>query len=471
MRTLSLWTVMLVMVLAIHTVSAAVEIIQLPTIAEAGNNLNVRLNLTNADLFGKRNVEVTLRINDGDNYVQTFNIDIDRKSYVILDRSIEIFKDQEPGVYTFYVDVKEPGDTPMYSSKANFKITRPKYDVMLLIDKLHYLELDKSGFNTKAEMQVSNLDMLNIGKDERKYFTLEITNTGEVEIQDIVVYPEGELSMLLKSDSQKLPSLMPYEKYHLPFYIEMGAGTDFSQGVYSLKMNIISKQTETTSTVQFHVFNSKKEKYNYQINDLENRIFVLADDVDNLENASTSTIEILQEKTNQLKDLLNELSIYLEVENYDKIEILFVESNQLIKETESILEYVEKNPVSNIPFYLNLWFYGVIILIIVVTIVGALAVKYWKPICTKTQKGYYYLFNREKWEDIEHRDVISHEKSEAKSDEESKYERLLKMIDDQLDKGLISKNNHQELEKIYKNKLDNLKKEEPTKPENSKKHS
>ncbi len=436
---------------------AAVEIMEAPTELASGDTLYIKLNITNVEGYGKRNVMVTLRIGEGDVYMSTFHVDIDRKSSLVVDKTLEIFKDQEPGLYTIYVDVQETTDAEIHSSKANLRITEPKYDTSLIVSKLKALEYDRSGFDIRSEITISDIpEIIYLGMDERKYFTLTIENSGETELTDIILFPEGKLSMILNSDGRKVAGLMPYESYSLPFFIEVDKNQEIEPGLYSLQLNFISKQTEGEAIVTVQLFNSKRERYNFLINIIENRIIETTERAMSMENVTASTRTQLLSQIQKLEGVLRELSVYFEVGNYEKIQVLFVNSNTLLNEVKAQLDYLEKNPSVEIPFYMKISFYIIVVCAIVLIGVGILAQRNWKTITHNTSMGYFYLFNREKFEEVEHRDVIAEEDKILKSQEEVEYEKLLKIINDQMERGLISKKNHDELKGIYTKKLDGV---------------
>ncbi|MBR9681189.1 MAG: hypothetical protein GOV00_00105 [Candidatus Altiarchaeota archaeon] len=244
-----------------------------------------------------------------------------------VDRSMNIYSNQPLGIYTLNVRMRYSPLQPVLETSRTFQVVEPEEETPPLIPPI--LEPVDAAV---IEVTVNNLfpDELFMSKGAVAYLTVELENTGTVDLSDLTVFFEGVPTSWFEV-IRSIPYLAPRSKGYV--VIRFTVPSDAEARTYVMKMRVIATEVEIEEHYKLTVFKTNIAALQARIDNLNNRISQLEERAGELaaSGADVSRVLALLRKS---RDMISAAEIYL---SEDKT----VDAINTISEIENTLEEVE----------------------------------------------------------------------------------------------------------------------------------
>ncbi len=244
-----------------------------------------------------------------------------------VERYMNIYSDQPLGDYTLHVRVDYSTFQAPIETSRNFKVVEPEEEEEPVVPPI-IAPVEAA----VIELTVDNRfpDELFMSKGSVAYLTIEVENTGNVDLSDITVFFEGVPTSWFEV-IRSIPYLAPRSKGYL--MVRFTVPSDAEARTYVMKMRAISTETETQEYYKLTVFKTNIAALQARIDNLNNRISQLEERAGELA-ASGADVSRALALLRKSREMISAAETYL---SEDKT----VDAISTISDIENTLEEVE----------------------------------------------------------------------------------------------------------------------------------
>jgi len=278
-----------------------------------------------------------------------------------------------------------------------------------------------------------------------KYFNVNVTNKGDMNLNNVSIYIDGEFPQWFEVQTNQTDFLRPNN--NASFLVKLSIPSAAESKAYSFNLYAKSKEIVDSKTFTVRVFKSKSDEMIYQIQKLQ----IEVEDV----KRNVSKVESLGKNVTNIRNVLIEAENYLDaaksyVDNseYEKATNLMISVENSVKEAEFDLTIAPANSlftVSSSGFPIEWLLVPVIAIAILIFFVLRRGKK------DKTAKTSPVV----KIKEI----VLEGKEIKNLENEIKEIENSRNLLEEEYKENLISKESHDELKAKYENRLNELRNE------------
>lgn len=278
-----------------------------------------------------------------------------------------------------------------------------------------------------------------------KYFNIVVTNNGDVNLNNVTIYFDGEFPQWLEVQTENVSSLQP--KSNASFLIKISTPSGIEAGVYQFTLHVKSNEISDSKSFSVRTFKSKSDEMLYQVQMLEFEVEDVKRNATIIGGYGKNVTNIMQ-VLNQAQNYLDVSKDYIDKGDDKKATELMINVENLIKEANYDLS-VAPSKTFIAPSY---DFPPELIVMIASPLAAAISIIYYNK---KSRKKETIVKPIVKIKEIvlEGKDVKNLE-NELKGIENSKN-----LLEEEYKENLISKESYDELNEKYKRRSDELKAE------------
>ncbi|MBR9680980.1 MAG: hypothetical protein GOU98_04110 [Candidatus Altiarchaeota archaeon] len=343
-----------------------------------------------------------------------------------LNRSLNIFSNQLPGNYTLNVLLNYSTVSPPIEVSRTFNVIAATTEG----EPLEILEPVQAAV---IELTVTNLfpDQLILNRGSVGYLTIELKNTGNIDLTAITVFFE-DIEKEWFEVVRDIDLLSAGSNGYL--VVKFSIPDSASARTYVTKLRIIAKEIEVSEFYKILVFKTQEEALRARINTLQSELLDLEDQTGKVAARGGDVTKILS--------LLRKSRELLEVADTYLLEDSVVDAIKTISEAESVIEEIKYRleiakpdflPTILLPQIPTKW-YLILIFIAIIGLVAVIALKKFNVFKDKERRT----------------SLLKIKNTLIRSREENEYSDVYDALKDQYEEGMISRETFEELKGLIK---------------------
>ena len=162
-----------------------------------------------------------------------------------------------------------------------------------------------------------------------KYFNVIVTNNGDVNLNNITIYFDGEFPQWLEVQTEMVSILQP--KSNASFLVKITAPSSADAGAYPFTLYVKSNEISDSKSFSVRIFKSKADEMLYQVQMLESEVEDAKRNATIIEGYGKNVTSVMQ-MLNQAQNYLDTSKDYINKEDDEKATELMINVENLIKE-------------------------------------------------------------------------------------------------------------------------------------------
>jgi hypothetical protein len=278
-----------------------------------------------------------------------------------------------------------------------------------------------------------------------KYFNVIVTNNGDVNLNNITIYFDGEFPQWLEVQTEMVSILQP--KSNASFLVKITAPSSTEAGAYPFTLYVKSNEISDSKSFSVRVFKSKADEMLYQVQTLEFEVEDLKRNATIIETHGKNVTNIMQ-MLNQAQNYLDDSKNYINKEDDEKATELMINVENLIKEANYDLSVAPSKTftASSTPE-----FHPELIVMYSAPIIAIISILYYRSKIRKEIIAKPVV----KIKEI----ILEGKETKNLENELKEIENSRNLLEEEFKENLISKESYDELKTKYERKITDLKAE------------